>query len=322
MQAIIFERAGEPDDVLSCAEVETPSSSSDRVLVEVKARPIQPADLAFVRGQYRIRPVFPQIAGLEGSGKVIDGGEPYFRPGCRVAFRTPGTWAELVAVPMSRLISVPDDVADEIASQVSLNPVSAWALLKEARVTAEEWAVLTAATSTVSNIVGAIAKERGVKTIGLVRGNEMLAESRCTANFVLSISRPSLTKDILEITGSRGVNAILDSVGGPLISRLLGTLIPGGRIIAYGVQDQEPIPITNAMIVYSNLIWMGFGIDRWLSEQDQRQITTMLNEIWSMVRRGTIRLRTNSAYRLQHFQMALKANSAEGRTGKVILASA
>ncbi len=94
MQAIIFERAGEPDDVLSCAEVETPSSSSDRVLVEVKARPIQPADLAFVRGQYRIRPVFPQTAGLEGCGEVVSGGEPYFCPGCRVAFRTPGTWAE------------------------------------------------------------------------------------------------------------------------------------------------------------------------------------------------------------------------------------
>jgi NADPH:quinone reductase-like Zn-dependent oxidoreductase len=137
----------------------------------------------------------------------------------------------------------------------------------------------------------------------------------------LSVSRPSLTNDIIEITGGRGVNAVLDSVGGPLITRLLGTLVPGGRIIAYGVQDPEPIPVTNAMIVYSNLRWEGFGIDRWLSGQDGREIVAMLNEIWSMVRLGTIQLRVDATYRLQDFQMALIGNSAKERVGKVILVS-
>ncbi len=321
MQALIFEQAGEPEIALSCMEIEAPSSSADQVLVKVKARPVQPSDLAFVRGQYRIRPVFPQTAGLEGCGEIVRGGEPNYAPGDRVAFRTPGTWAEFAAVPSARLISVPDDMTDEIACQISLNPVSACALLKEARLMPEGWVILTAATSTVSNIVGAIARERGIRTIGLVRGDEIQAQARCTADFVLSVSRPSLTKDIIEITGNRGVNALLDSVGGPLVTRLLGALVPGARIIAYGVQDREPIPVTNAMIIYSNLTWQGFGIDRWLGGQDKHEIIAMLNEIWSMVRRSTIQLPVDSTYCLHDFQSALKANSAKERRGKAILVS-
>ena len=321
MQAIIFRRAGEPQEVLSCSDTEAPVTSSHQVLVRVKARPVQPADLAFVRGQYRIRPSFPQTAGLEACGEVVRGGEPSFAPGSRVAFRNPGTWAEFAAIPSARLISVPNDVTDEIACQISLNPVSAWALLKEARAASQNWIVLTAATSTVSNIVGAIAKQRGIRTIGIARGDEARAQARCTADVVLSANRSSLTKDILEITGERGVNAVLDSVGGPLITQLIGALVPGGRIIAYGVQDRELIPVTNAMLVYSNLVWQGFGIDHWLSGQDRHEITAMFNEVWSMVRDGTIQLPVDSTYRLQEFQDALKANSANDRTGKVILVS-
>ena len=321
MQAVAFDRPGEPQDVLSSVDTPVPSNSSDEVLVRVKARPVQPADLAFVKGQYRIRPIFPQVAGLEGCGEVVRGGEPNFASGDRVAFRFPGTWADFAAVPSARLVSIPDDVTDETACQVSLNPVSAWALLKQAHVMPENWIAVTAATSTVGNIVGAIARERSVHTIGVVRGDEVLAKARCTADFVVSASRPSLTKDIFEITGNRGVNTVIDSVGGPLVARLIGALVPGGRIIAYGVQDQQSIPITNAMIVYSNLTWEGFGIDRWLSQQDKGEIKATFTEIWSLIRNGIIQLPVDSTYPLQQFQDALKANATKERKGKVIMVS-
>jgi NADPH:quinone reductase-like Zn-dependent oxidoreductase len=139
---------------------------------------------------------------------------------------------------------------------------------------------------------------------------------------VVSASRPSLTKDIVEITGNRGVNTVLDSVGGPLVARLIGTLAPGGRIIAYGVQDQETIPVSNAMIVYSNIMWEGFGIDRWLSQQHRDEVSGMFGQIWSMIRTGVIQLPVDSTHPLQQFQDALKANSAKGRKGKVLMVSA
>src|SRR5882672_10332795 len=99
MQAIVFDQAGEPGDVLRLADVVTPTAHDGEVLVKVSARPLHPADLAFIRGQYRIRPSFPQIAGLEGVGMVIAGPTgTAFSPGSRVAFRWPGAWAEIAAV--------------------------------------------------------------------------------------------------------------------------------------------------------------------------------------------------------------------------------
>ena len=68
MQAIIFDHAGEPADVLRHADAAMPTPVDNQVLVKVVARPIHPADLAFIRGQYRVRPQFPQAAGLEGAG--------------------------------------------------------------------------------------------------------------------------------------------------------------------------------------------------------------------------------------------------------------
>jgi NADPH:quinone reductase len=321
MKALIFTRAGEPQEVLQFADVEKPQIPQNGVLVRVSTRPVQPADLAFIKGQYRLRPTFPQTAGLEGAGVVVQAVGADVRVGSRVAFRFPGSWAEFAVVPSPRLIDVPDDVSDETACQMSLNPVTGWALLHEARTVRGDWILLTAATSTVSNIVGTIAHERGINVIGLVRGDETSARARCTADHVFSIERPSLAADIASICGGRGIKALLDSVGGQLVTRLFETLAPGARIIAYGVQDRGPAAVTNAMLIYSNLIWQGFGIDRWLEQLQKFEGRKMYEELWSMIRNGTLMLPVASTHRLEEFGNALSADAANGRNGKVILLS-
>lgn len=108
MKAIVFDRAGEPDQVLRLDDVSEPEPRAGEQLVRLTARPIHPADLSFIRGQYRIRPSLPQVAGLEGIGVVLGRGRTGpFAPGTRVAFRWPGSWAEVSAVPEHRLITVP-----------------------------------------------------------------------------------------------------------------------------------------------------------------------------------------------------------------------
>jgi NADPH:quinone reductase-like Zn-dependent oxidoreductase len=319
MQALVFDRTGEPADVLRVAEVPDPVAESEWALVKVSARPIHPADLAFIRGQYRLRPSFPQIAGLEGSGVVIGSSSPAFRPGMRVAFRYPGAWADVVAVPIERLTAVPADVAEQLASQISLNPVTAWALLDESDAKAGDCIALTAATSGVSNLVAQMAKQRGIHTIGLVRGDAGAGKTRSAADHVASVRDPDLGKSIADLTGKAPITALLDSVGGPLVAKLMASLAPGAHIVAYGVQDREPAAITNAMLIYSNLTWKGFGIDRWLSQQSADARAVMIAEIWTMIRDGGLSLPVDSSHPLVDFAVALAADSKSGRMGKVIL---
>jgi NADPH:quinone reductase len=320
MQAIIFEEAGEPTEVLRFTEVASPAIGLDMALIRVAARPIHPADLAFIRGQYRLRPSFPQVAGLEGCGEIVEGpARSQFRPGTRVAFRYPGSWAQFAAVPLDRLVTVPADITDTDASQASLNPVTAWALLEQAGTRPGDWIVLTAATSVVANLIAQMARLRGINTVGVVRGNASTDKARSAADYLVSAQEADLSAAIARTAGKVRFAALIDSVGGSLVANLMTVLAPGATIIAYGVQNREPAAVTNAMLIYSNLTWKGFGIDRWLSLQSNETKTTMFSEIWTMIRAGEIRLPVDSTHTLSDIAQALSADARIGRIGKVIL---
>jgi NADPH:quinone reductase-like Zn-dependent oxidoreductase len=305
--------------VLRVSEIPPPQIGDGQVLVKVDARPVQPADLLFIRGQYRIKPKFVQVAGLEGAGVVLDSGRSTIRAGTRVAFRWPGTWAELAAIPAERLIRIPDEVPNTVACQISLNPVTAWALLDEVGVSRGDWVVITAGASTVSRLVAAIARKRGVHVIGVVRASAEEGALRSAADLVLSVQDAGLIARISRAAGDNKVAALLDSVGGPLTARLFCVLRPGARIVAYGTQEREPAQVTNAMLVYSNLTWMGFGIDRWLAALESNRYSEMLEELWSMIRLGTLKLPVHSIHSLEHFKEALAADAAPDRDGKVLI---
>jgi NADPH:quinone reductase-like Zn-dependent oxidoreductase len=320
MKALVFDRAGDPLEVLQYRDVAEPRLEPGRVLVRIEARPIHPADRSFIRGQYRIRPEFPQVAGLEGAGVVVDTGtETGSKAGDRVAFRAPGAWGELIAVPVERLIRVPEGIDKSSACQVSLNPLTAFGLLQEAPVESGDWVIITAATSTVSNIVGVIARERGVRSIGLVRGDPITATDRCSADAVLAIDTPDIVAKILDASGGDRPVAILDSVGGPAIPRVFPALRPGATVVAYGVQSNEPAPVTNAMLIYSNLTWKGFGIDRWLSQNRQEVAGLVEAELWPMIHSGCLQLPVDGSYPLEDFERALRDDDRSGRRGKMLL---
>jgi NADPH:quinone reductase-like Zn-dependent oxidoreductase len=110
MRAARFNRAGEPADVLSVDEAATPVLGAGEVLVAVEVSVVQPADWMFIRGRYRIRPSFPQVAGLERTGLIVDAGDSTIANGTRGAFGHPGAWAERVAVPASSCYGVPEGI--------------------------------------------------------------------------------------------------------------------------------------------------------------------------------------------------------------------
>jgi len=322
MKALIFHQSGEPADVLRYADLPEPVAGDGYVLVEVAARPIHPADLAFIRGQYRVKPSFPQAAGLEGSGVIVKSPERSpFIVGTRVAFRAPGSWAEVARVPFDRLITVPPGIPDKVACQVSLNPATAVGLLDEVKAKRGDWVMLTAATSTVSNLVVSIARRRGIGVIGLIRGDAAEGKMRSIADHVLSIKNPELVATVTALTGGRRVSGLLDSVGGPDTAKLFAALAPGACIVAYGVQDRQPAPVTNAMLIYSNLTWKGFGIDYWLSRCPADSKVKMFDELWSMIEDKTLPLPIASTFGLDRFGEALAADAQQGRAGKVLLVS-
>src|SRR6516225_1357101 len=112
MKSVVFERFGNPSEVLECRDAPVPSPGRGEVRVRMLASPINPSDLLYVLGQYGRRPDLPAHAGFEGVGVVEEAGAGLLgrlRIGRRVAVLNGqgGNWQEQVIVPARQVIPVP-----------------------------------------------------------------------------------------------------------------------------------------------------------------------------------------------------------------------
>lgn len=318
MKAITFAATGAPADVLAVSRLDVPRPGPGEVLVRVDSRPIQPADILFIEGRYRIRPILPQVAGLEGTGTVVEHGE---RAGCRtgqrVAFRHPGTWAEFAAVPASRLSSVPAGVGTDAAAQFSLNPVTACGLLERSGAAPGDWIAVNAATSSVAAMVAALAARRDVRVVGITRS----AVHRHPGFPSTSATGADLAPALLAASGGEPFAALLDAIGGAAVTDALPALRGGATVVSYGVLGPEPARMSNAALIYRNLTWTGFGVDHWLALAGDR---------WPDIRQALWQAISDTARPLplpvaaRHDLAAAVAAVAEagrpaGRHGKVLL---
>ena len=320
MKAVIFEQVGEARDVLALREVPEPVAAAGQVVVAVEASPVHPADFSFVRGTYRVKPSFPQAAGLSGAGRVVAAGDGVsLRVGTRVAFRWPGAWAERVAVPVERTFEIPEGVPSEVGAQFVVNPITAWGLLDAANVPPGEWIGVTAASSSVAALVSALARERGQKVVGIARAAS-LAELSSEVKGIAE-NEPELAERVRALTGGVGLAALIDSVGGPLVSTLFPALAAGATIVAYGTLSSEPTVVTNATLVYGNLIWRGFGIDRWFNSLRPPDVTSMTRALWSGIESGRLPLPVQARVALPDFGEGLRRAMAGG-PGKVVIEQA
>src|SRR5438552_4295392 len=131
MKSILFERFGNPGEVLECRDVPVPSPGPGQVRVRMLASPINPSDLLYVEGQYGRRPSLPASPGFEGAGIVEEAGPGLLgrlRVGRRVAVLNAGggNWQEQVIVPARQVVPVLRNIPDEQAAMFFVNPASAY----------------------------------------------------------------------------------------------------------------------------------------------------------------------------------------------------
>jgi NADPH:quinone reductase-like Zn-dependent oxidoreductase len=321
MQAIVFNKVGAPEEVLTVIEKVPPVPGEGEVLVKMLASPINPADTFFIRGTYRFQPEFPEeTAGFEGAGIVERVGKGVTVPvGALVAFFFRRAWAEYAVVPAAELVLLPGSFPVEKAAQFSLNPFTAWGLLEAAQPATGEWMLLTGANSSVSQIVIQLAHKRGVRIIALVRDMAQADGLRALgADEVLDIADAGLGKRVQELTGGKGFNVALDAVGGAIGTMIFENIAPFGRFVLYGSISKEPVQFSNAQMVYKNLLVKGFGVRAYLNDQSTDGRAAMVKGLIDAIGDPAFQLPVVQSYRLDQFKEAINANSQNGRGGKIL----
>jgi NADPH2:quinone reductase len=146
---------GNPESV-AVVELPVPRPGPGQVLIRVAASPINPSDLMFIRGLYGFKKPLPAVPGFEGSGTVVEAGGgmmPRFLKGRRVACAAAdpniagGMWAEYLVTSAQLCVPLSKQVDMEQGATMLVNPLTAWALMEEARLGRHRAVVQTAAAS-------------------------------------------------------------------------------------------------------------------------------------------------------------------------------
>jgi NADPH:quinone reductase-like Zn-dependent oxidoreductase len=236
MNAFVFERTGDPNDVLAVRGLSKPKPGRGEVLVRVRLSPVHPSDMHIMRGCFGRQPRLPASPGIECVGVVeaLGSGVAGPAPGTRVVLLNVwGSWRELIVSPAERVIPVPDDLWDEDAAQALVNPLTAWVMtIVEHDLKPGDWLARTAAGSTVGQLVLQLARSERFRTVNIVRRRAQVPDIKALGGEVVITSEDDDWGTQLA-TASKGkvLSRAIDCVAGRTGARHLA---PGGRMLVYG----------------------------------------------------------------------------------------
>ncbi len=324
MQSVRFHEFGNPSEVLRVEDVPRPEAGTGQVLVKMRVRPINPSDVLTVRGLYGALPVPPATPGLEGMGEVAEVGEGvgHLRPGQRVIpLGVAGTWQEYIVAPGAQLIPVPDGISDQTAAQFVVNPLTAWIMtVEELGVQPGEWLLQTAAGSTLGRVVLQIARQRGFKTINVVRRREQAEALKALgADEVICTDEEDIPARVREITGKAGLTKAVDAVGGETGAAVMQSLGRGGVLLVYGLLSGRPMPVDGGRMIFTSSTLRGFWLGEWMrSAPPERQQATVTGMLRAMATREIVPP-VEAEYPLAEVLAAISHSERPGRSGKVLL---
>ena len=239
MRAIVITKSGGPD-VLQLREVATPAPGLHQVLIRVRATAVNRADLLQRRGQYPVPPEAPKdIPGLEYAGVVEACGESALRwsIGDRVmGIVGGGSYADYVVVHEDEALPIPEVLSfDEAAAIPEAFITADDALFSLMQLRGGESVLIHAAASGVDTAAVQLAHVHGAVTIGTSRHAEKLEQIRSLGlDHAIAASAADFTDAVLRIS-SRGVDGVLDLVGGPYLSANVQCAAPHARIVLVGL---------------------------------------------------------------------------------------
>ncbi|MGG0654942.1 zinc-dependent alcohol dehydrogenase family protein [Rummeliibacillus pycnus] len=256
-KCIKFYEFGSPKDVLRVESKSIELPKGNEVLVRMLARPINPSDLIPIRGSYSHRISLPNIPGYEGVGIVEDVGPLVSQQliGKRVLpLRGEGTWQEFVKTSAEFAVPIPDSIDNFTASQMYINPITAWVVCTEVlKLKPNDVLLVNACGSSIGRIFAQLSKVLGFRLIAVTRNNKYTEDLlRLGASYVIDTSKSRLNETVMELTNGIGADAAIDSVGGSDGNELAFCLHPNGNFLTIGllsgIQVNWKDIVTNAKV--------------------------------------------------------------------------
>ena len=322
IKAVVYERHGNPAEVLRVETQPWPTPAADEAVVQMRAAPINPADLNAIEGKYPVRPGLPATPGFEGAGVVVDLGSDVtgMTAGALVILpHSLGTWREAVAVKASELVAVPPEIEPVHAAMLKINSMTAWRLLHDyVDLKSGDWLIQNAANSAAGRAVIQIANDLGYKTVNIVRRAELIDELRSEGGDVVFVDGENLREEVKNAMNDAPVRLGLNAVGGESALRLANCLAPGSTMVTLGAMSLQPLKIPNGLLIFKDLRFRGIWINKWYDNAAMAERIDSFRPLFEMAKRGLLKTKVERAYPISEAKAAVMHAAQGKRSGKII----
>ena len=320
MHAVRIHQFGD-ERVLRYEQVADPEPGPGQVRVTVRAASINRGDLARRNGTYPGEVVFPLTLGWEVAGEIdaVGEGVDAGRCGQRVlALGLSGGYAEHFVTADGAAISVPETLGYDAAASIAVVFLTAWnGLVTAAQVQPGEWVLVHAGASGVGMAGIQIAKYRGARVLATASSAAKLEFARqLGADATINYSERDFVEETWRLTDGRGVDIVLESVGGETFEQSLDVLRVNGRLVTIGNTVGKTAAVDPSALIRGNLSLHGLYLGTWVTNGGAWPV---LNEIIRLIVDGTFRVAIDHRFPLREAAAAHRYLGQRQNIGKVVL---
>ena len=324
MKQILIDRYGPPHEIARCADVpDVGAPGPGEVVFDVLLFPINPADLLFCRGTYRVKPALPATPGAECVGRVtaVGAGVTAVKPGDLVTTFQRENWTQKRRVKADDVIPVLAGTDIQQAAMLRINPATALLLLTSiVELKPGEWLIQNVANSSVGRLVIAQARARGIKTMNVVRRASLFDELKALGADACVVDGPELAETVKAQTGDAPIRLGLDAVSGAATGRIASCVSDDGVVCSYGSMSHEDLVIPRSALSARGLKLVGFTLTPALSAYPREKVRALYADLAQLVMDGTLFAPVERIYAIEEIRDALAHAQRGERTGKILVA--
>jgi len=324
MKQVVIDRYGVPEEVAACAEVpDVGAPSPGEVVFDVLLFPINPADVSFCRGLYRLRPALPATPGAECIGRVsaVGAGVSNVKPGDLVINLQRENWTQRRRVGADDVIAVPAGLDLRQAAMLRINPPTALLLLTDiVDLRRGDWVIQNVANSAVGRLLIRLARARGLRTVNVVRRSSLFAELEALGADVCVVDGPDLPEAAKAAAGGAPIRLGIDAVSGHATARISASLGDGGVVCNYGSMSGEDPVMARAALTSGGQKLVGFILGRGLATRSLTEIRRLYADLARQVADRYLTAPVEKVYPIEDIKAALVHAQQGGRAGKILVA--
>ena len=288
MRAVYYEKNGSAREVLQVGELETPHAGPGEVRVKLATSGVNPSDVKSRQGATR-KIAFPRVIPQSDGAGTIDetgAGVRTSRIGERVWVwngqwkRAFGTAAEYIVVPAAQAVTLPENVSFEAGACLGIPAMTAHHAVALAHTEKATTLLVSGGAGSVSQYAIQFAKMRGATVIATVSSAEKAAAAmEAGADHAIDYKHDDVGERVMQITGKRGVDAVIELDLAANAKLIPGVLHPKGSVIVYGTAPEATIPAAFCLVNTIRLqFFLVYELDAAERERTVSTITSALEQ--------------------------------------------